>query len=760
MKLSSLRLTNAAIYDGNGFDSGRIITISNNIGIDTYDSRNALPLTADSGSQAYTLDSNLWFIYDGANWYSTTLTRTAPTATQLLGAEKSVNRNTLLSKDQNGIVIQLIATDADSNPLQYSLESDGNLRNLATFTQDSSVFTFTAVDSSVISVDSSQVTFKVSDGISFATIKEKINFSYYNDSNNWLGGFHQLNMNRGPDHNANDELGNSIAMGPDGDWLVTYYVRRATNMFIAPGGLLTWKINDSTGHADLIHNMWTTTNTTWGFGGDFSVSDDGLKMVATETSFDHTETNVGRFWYFDRDSTGGEWIKRQELRGTIAGKYIPGSITINSGPFDYMIGTSPDQDSGDLSVYTRSGTTWTKQREISSPDKTSSFRGMNKLGTKGLFHGDSVGYLHGDDDWTEPPGWFAARTKEYQVWERNPSSETWTFHSRIPIPPEIIKRSLDYNEITSYGNEIVIDSDWNTICIGADRYQTDDYYNRNGLSGNDSENGAIFVFKYDGADSWELAERIDGYENLPTDFGSIRLGQTMSLSRDGNTLFSTEAFDSDYGEAGTYMREGVLVLNRRGNSFEKINNLSRTPTGRDAGTTISFGQGIKTTRDGKIVAIGARYVDSDQTYGGTGTQVNRGDIHLFRPHAYDTANINLNVSNSGNVSYLFAGKHRVNNSVKYQQEDGFADNPTIYVNTGDIVKFNVDAPGHPIWIKTNQSTGTGNGVPDVVNNGTEDGTITWNPKFAATYYYNCQHHSAMRGSIVVLDQNKFRGQIS
>jgi len=232
------------------------------------------------------------------------------------------------------------------------------------------------------------------------------------------------------------------------------------------------------------------------------------------------------------------------------------------------------------------------------------------------------------------------------------------------------------------------------------------------------------------------------------------------LSRDGNTLFATDGFDSDHGNAGTRMREGVVVLNRRGNSFEKINNISRSPTGYGAGNTISFGNGIRTNRDGKIVAIGARYVDSDQTYGGTGTQENRGDIHLFRPHAYDKANINLNTTNSGNASYLFSGKHRVFNSVKYQDEDGFADNPTIYMNTGDLLRMTVNASGHPIWIKTNQSIGTGNGVPDVVNNGTEDGVITWNPKFAGTYYYNCQYHSAMRGQIRVLDQDKFRGQIS
>jgi len=755
MKLSSIRLTKASVYGGNGFDSAAITQISNSIGIKSYDSHGALPSSADSGTQAYILDSNLYFLYDGEDWYSTTLTRSAPTASSLSGIDTTPSRNTLLSKLENSTIIQLIATDADSNPLQYSLESDGNLRNLATFTQDSSIFTFTPLDSSLATVDSSLVTFKVSDGISFATLSETINFSHFNDSNDWRNSY-QLEFNKGPDHGANDELGGQygINITPDGKCITSFYVRRFNNMFIAPGALLTWTKNDSTGSYDLIQNMWTNTNTVWGTGSYNRISDDGLHLVLNEGNFTANLTEQGRFIYLNRDSVGGEFIERNEVRGLAANANIPGRIHINSGSYDYMLAAATDEDSGDISVYTRSSNTWTKQREIFTPSNVSVTHALSKDGKKVLWYGDSVGYF--ESDWSEPAGWSAIKTYQYEVWER--TGEKWSQHSIVPIPEEIRLRSAVDNTITGYAGAIAIDSAFETLVVGAPRYTKSREKAAAGLSDPDSNQGAVFVFKYDGADSWELTQRIDGQGNIPGD-PTIRFGNTLTLSRDGNVLFVEDVVDSDHYFGTGYHREVVMVYNRVGDGFEKISELSRNPSGIDAGTTIGFGDNIETTADGKSVVIGARYVDSDTTYGGSGTQVNRGDIHLFRTHPFDKANINLYAVNNANVSYNFTGKMRSANSVDYETVSDLTDNATIRVNTGDLVRIRVNAGGHPFWIRTTQSTGTGSTIDDIENNGTEDGVITWNPKFSGTYYYNCQFHSSMRGSIIVTDHEKYTGVI-
>ena len=73
---------------------------------------------------------------------------------------------------------------------------------------------------------------------------------------------------------------------------------------------------------------------------------------------------------------------------------------------------------------------------------------------------------------------------------------------------------------------------------------------------------------------------------------------------------------------------------------------------------------------------------------------------------------------------------------------------------GQTYTFNISAIGHPFWIKTVNSTGTGNAYNDgVTNNGTDNGTITFIVPYTSpsTLYYNCQFHSSMEGTINVTD---------
>ena len=78
--------------------------------------------------------------------------------------------------------------------------------------------------------------------------------------------------------------------------------------------------------------------------------------------------------------------------------------------------------------------------------------------------------------------------------------------------------------------------------------------------------------------------------------------------------------------------------------------------------------------------------------------------------------------------------------------------PTINVKKGDTIQFTVNAVGHPFWIKTSQSIGTGGAYnTGVTGNGAENGSLTWDTTNAivGTYYYNCEYHSSMNGIIYV-----------
>ena len=106
----------------------------------------------------------------------------------------------------------------------------------------------------------------------------------------------------------------------------------------------------------------------------------------------------------------------------------------------------------------------------------------------------------------------------------------------------------------------------------------------------------------------------------------------------------------------------------------------------------------------------------------------------------------LTVGNSGASHYVFTGTDSTTTHSS-------ANDPRINCNVGDTLVFNVNASGHPFYIKTSATTGTGNQVTTgtISGNGASVGTVTWDTTGAqpATYYYICQFHSGMVGQIVI-----------
>ena len=106
----------------------------------------------------------------------------------------------------------------------------------------------------------------------------------------------------------------------------------------------------------------------------------------------------------------------------------------------------------------------------------------------------------------------------------------------------------------------------------------------------------------------------------------------------------------------------------------------------------------------------------------------------------------INVTNSGASHYVINGDDRSTTHTD-------ALDPSINVNAGDTLVFNVNASGHPFYVKTSPTTGTGNQVTTgtIDGNGASIGTVTWDTTGVTpgTYYYICQFHSGMVGQIIV-----------
>ena len=106
---------------------------------------------------------------------------------------------------------------------------------------------------------------------------------------------------------------------------------------------------------------------------------------------------------------------------------------------------------------------------------------------------------------------------------------------------------------------------------------------------------------------------------------------------------------------------------------------------------------------------------------------------------------NYTATATGSSDYLMAGGDRVGNLVGSQPD------PAINLVVGDTLNITNNANGgHPMFIKTASTTGTGDQASGVSGNGTVN--ISWTPSTAGTYYYICQFHGSMVGTITVVEQ--------
>ena len=114
------------------------------------------------------------------------------------------------------------------------------------------------------------------------------------------------------------------------------------------------------------------------------------------------------------------------------------------------------------------------------------------------------------------------------------------------------------------------------------------------------------------------------------------------------------------------------------------------------------------------------------------------------PSTESTSNsYNISVSAQSSSNYTLSGTDQ-NGSVS-------GNDPSITAKVGDTISFDINAPGHPfLLIKTsNGGTDSNNLVDGVTNNGASSGTISWTPSETGTFYYICEFHSSMLGTITI-----------
>ena len=117
----------------------------------------------------------------------------------------------------------------------------------------------------------------------------------------------------------------------------------------------------------------------------------------------------------------------------------------------------------------------------------------------------------------------------------------------------------------------------------------------------------------------------------------------------------------------------------------------------------------------------------------------------------------VNITVPGSVSTIKV----TNNAAGAYNFSGYTgDNPNLTLYRGNTYKFEVDAKGHPFYIKTEKITGTTKqyDADHVSNNGADQGTVTFTvPKADVSsdlpdlLFYACGRHGSMQGNIIIED---------
>ena len=122
--------------------------------------------------------------------------------------------------------------------------------------------------------------------------------------------------------------------------------------------------------------------------------------------------------------------------------------------------------------------------------------------------------------------------------------------------------------------------------------------------------------------------------------------------------------------------------------------------------------------------------------------------------------VQVDITTPGSVSTIKV----TNNAAGAYNFSGYTgDNPTLTLYRGNTYKFEVDAKGHPFYIKTTKTDGSTSQYESdssgyVSDNGADNGTVTFTvPATDASsalpdiLFYACANHTSMQGSIIIED---------
>ena len=230
--------------------------------------------------------------------------------------------------------------------------------------------------------------------------------------------------------------------------------------------------------------------------------------------------------------------------------------------------------------------------------------------------------------------------------------------------------------------------------------------------------------------------------------GNGNIGQNPCLV---NTSFSSNNADQTIDEGSSIVDMIGQVVTTGCDTPLQLGNISGLPQG----VTANLINNVLTISGTPVSGSTGRFDFSVSLVSGTSSQVIGGSITVNSQTQSQTSNTSTSTTNNqgANNSFNFfvtassASDYTINGTDRNGTVSG--NDPTITINFGDSINFNVNAPGHPFYVKTIGGVGTNNLALGVSNNGVTSGTVMFAPTSSGTYYYQCSLHGGMVGTIIV-----------
>ena len=159
----------------------------------------------------------------------------------------------------------------------------------------------------------------------------------------------------------------------------------------------------------------------------------------------------------------------------------------------------------------------------------------------------------------------------------------------------------------------------------------------------------------------------------------------------------------------------------------------------DSGVTLTSDQGWASYAD-TYFSTGI-YSSIDLIYLGNDSWVVIGDVTTYTNPSWDITAVT--------GAYVFSGSPGSDLGDIGLSGD---QNPSLTIKRGKEMIFRMNASGHPLWIKETQGTGqplNQTHAAHIYNPGSAVGTQHIRFNQTGTFYYQCEYHSAMNGTITV-----------